>query len=60
MCVYIYIHVYVNIYVYIRGGPDTIPDAIQIRERNVVFENVAFDNNSSVTPYQVNYSYRIR
>ena len=28
--------------------------------RDVVFEDVVFDNNSSVTPYKVSYSYRIR
>ena len=28
--------------------------------KDVVFEDVVFDNNSSVTPYQAKYKYRIR
>ena len=28
--------------------------------KDVVFEDVVFDNNSYVTPYKVTYSYRIR
>ena len=35
--------------------------AIEFSEfKDVVFEDVVFDNNSSVTPYLVKYTYRIR
>ena len=45
MCVYIYIYIY----------------CCHTREfRDVVFEDVVFDNNSSVTPYKAKSSYRIR
>ena len=41
-----------------RGGCNII---YVIREfRDVVFEDVVFDNNSFVTPYQVESKYRIR
>ena len=65
MCVYIYIYMYLFIVYYVYTLyhlhiHHCLHTCICLEFKDVVFEDVVFDNNSSVTPYYVTSKYRTR